>query len=1018
MTDIVNLIRNNFIKIYSKEIVLNENIIDSNIIIRPFNRNVIHIYNKENIELDNYGRIRNQYTLKKSEYEIDSDLTSLNLYDYTVKIYPFFNYYSREQYINFSNMYSFINIHPYIDSNLNMRYINIFIKLEKENDKYYVCFYFNKRILENVNNGRRDFKLNILKTFLYKIKHDELQSENEIYLNKILNNTNLYNDLYSDNCILKEKERILKDNVKLYEYQKNDILWMRKIEQDILDGNNIIKNEYKGNFLLSFGEDISFLIIPEYDQIVSVNDKLNNLAKDNNLYNTYENIFEYYGGNLISEMGLGKSLILLYHLFSKENNLSIYDNFVEISPLCSNTNLECNYFYKRGKLKGKKCEKKIKKTPNSLYCREHSDTPFIDKKALIYKNLTNFNINDILISIDGKIKFKTNSSLIICPNQLCDQWVREYYDKFNDNNLNKRILMVVTMDQFNNLTFGDILFSDLIIISYSFLSNNQYKYYCNLNHFSVFSLPNENDDNYLLNNIIDVYEESCKWVSDPLTLLNSNKFKSFNNFYFNSINLDEFHEILNMPKRCQLNNTLSSLSSLFKWNISGTPFPNGVKSFVNCFTYNTSLKNYSTFDYKINKDLIEKSFKLFKRNTKESIKNEYSKNVIIENIKLLEFTSYERSIYDSYNYGNSKKYYDFLIKLCCDPEIHSETKELINNCKTFKEIQDVLLEHNKQKLEELNKLIQKLKRNISFAEDELEVLKEELDVIETVDLTRQNEMETLKLELSNLRRKLTNENKNYDNVNRTYTYLQNAINNLKNVEMCLICLDDILEDNISITKCGHKFCADCIQEYIEEREDYNLKCPKCNLIMNKKDIYYLKKEDSLETVQDLEESNELLEIINKVKSTKLGNVIHYINNELKNDDKCIIFSQHSELLKKLEKYLEKNVVFCNGTVYQRKKSIDKFKNNSNYQIIMLSSENAASGINLTVANKIILIEPVYGDIQYRKDIESQAIGRADRLGRDKNSPIEIIRFIIKDTIEEEILKSGYNLDNKKIIVEV
>ena len=67
---------------------------------------------------------------------------------------------------------------------------------------------------------------------------------------------------------------------------------------------------------------------------------------------------------------------------------------------------------------------------------------------------------------------------------------------------------------------------------------------------------------------------------------------------------------------------------------------------------------------------------------------------------------------------------------------------------------------------------------------------------------------------------------------------------------------------------------------------------------------------------------------------------------------------------------------------------------------MLSSENAASGINLTKASTIIMIDPVYGKYQYRKDIEDQAIARAHRIGQ-KND-ITVVRFIIKDTIEEEI----------------
>jgi SNF2 family DNA or RNA helicase len=75
-------------------------------------------------------------------------------------------------------------------------------------------------------------------------------------------------------------------------------------------------------------------------------------------------------------------------------------------------------------------------------------------------------------------------------------------------------------------------------------------------------------------------------------------------------------------------------------------------------------------------------------------------------------------------------------------------------------------------------------------------------------------------------------------------------------------------------------------------------------------------------------------------------------------------------------------------------------------IILLSSRNAASGINLTAANKIILLEPVYGTKEYRYNIESQAIGRADRIGQKR--PIDVLRFIIKDTIEEDIF-NNYNL---------
>ena len=67
----------------------------------------------------------------------------------------------------------------------------------------------------------------------------------------------------------------------------------------------------------------------------------------------------------------------------------------------------------------------------------------------------------------------------------------------------------------------------------------------------------------------------------------------------------------------------------------------------------------------------------------------------------------------------------------------------------------------------------------------------------------------------------------------------------------------------------------------------------------------------------------------------------------------------------------------------------------------MSSKLAASGANLTQANKIIFLEPIFGDETYRNDIEAQAISRSLRIGQ-KNT-LEVIRFYIKETIEETSL---------------
>ena len=109
-----------------------------------------------------------------------------------------------------------------------------------------------------------------------------------------------------------------------------------------------------------------------------------------------------------------------------------------------------------------------------------------------------------------------------------------------------------------------------------------------------------------------------------------------------------------------------------------------------------------------------------------------------------------------------------------------------------------------------------------------------------------------------------------------------------------------------------------------------------------------------------------------------------------------------------------NNVFCKGNVHQRNMAISTFRKDSknkkkNTKVIMLSTEHAASGTNLTEANHIIFMEShqgTYGDV---KAMEDQAIGRAVRLGQENQ--VNVIKLIIKDTIEEEIFNNFNNMSN-------
>lgn len=231
-------------------------------------------------------------------------------------------------------------------------------------------------------------------------------------------------------------------------------------------------------------------------------------------------------------------------------------------------------------------------------------------------------------------------------------------------------------------------------------------------------------------------------------------------------------------------------------------------------------------------------------------------------------------------------------------------------------------------------------------------------------------------------------------------------------DVCTICLGEIVSGNIGVTRCGHIFCYSCLNDVYQQSVQSHYgepKCPVCRRVITKNSIFqlsYAKKKEKTDVSPENIRKNEL---INKV-GTKLANLICFLR---ENNKHTIIFSQWDDLLHKVGKVLSeykiKNI-FCQGNVYQKDKAMREFNENNKTKVIMLSSDSAASGTNLTKAKQIILLDPVYGNYQHRKDTEQQAIGRSHRLGQTE--PLKVIRFMIKDSIEEEIFNQNIKEDKK------
>lgn len=143
-------------------------------------------------------------------------------------------------------------------------------------------------------------------------------------------------------------------------------------------------------------------------------------------------------------------------------------------------------------------------------------------------------------------------------------------------------------------------------------------------------------------------------------------------------------------------------------------------------------------------------------------------------------------------------------------------------------------------------------------------------------------------------------------------------------------------------------------------------------------------------------------------------VYRYIHELLESDSEaCIIlflqYRQLAQLISQTLNFLEVDHVRVKGNVFQRQNAIAKFMEQKSVRLIMLSSEDSVSGINLTRATHVILMHPFWANECEQTDLayEKQGISRAYRFGL--NYPLKVVRFAVRGTVEEEITLRRQNL---------
>ena len=119
------------------------------------------------------------------------------------------------------------------------------------------------------------------------------------------------------------------------------------------------------------------------------------------------------------------------------------------------------------------------------------------------------------------------------------------------------------------------------------------------------------------------------------------------------------------------------------------------------------------------------------------------------------------------------------------------------------------------------------------------------------------------------------------------------------------------------------------------------------------------------------------------------------------NEKVLVFTQFREMGDLLRHFirttLDEEPMFYHGgcSLKQRQEMIDRFQNNRNDRIFILSLKAAGTGLNLTAATHVI-----HYDLWWNPAVEAQATDRAYRIGQHKN--VQVHRFITQNTFEERI----------------
>lgn len=245
---------------------------------------------------------------------------------------------------------------------------------------------------------------------------------------------------------------------------------------------------------------------------------------------------------------------------------------------------------------------------------------------------------------------------------------------------------------------------------------------------------------------------------------------------------------------------------------------------------------------------------------------------------------------------------------------------------------------------------------------------------------------------------------------------------------CSICTQvPIALHELTITECGHRYCLLCLMDHLEFQTKQNLEplCPDCRHPISRYRLFKVRststpmKEVRFHTNEALDDplgsyDFQIYHYDPDKSSSKIEALIKHLRllQVQSPGEQVVVFSQFSSYLDLIENELNtlNNNEEQSFEVYkfdgrlnlaEREKILKRFgadrEPSGKIVILLLSLKAGGVGLNLTCANRAFMMDPWWSP-----GVEDQAIDRIHRIGQSKS--VKVVRFIIKDSIENKMLK--------------